>query len=358
MGGDADRAEKPGSRRRVDRVLRGPRGLPESIRATWFQTTVQTSLVHHGRTPKGSAAQRRARRPGKTDAVDAVASARALLAEPTLGPVQALDAYDPLVAEIEAVLEHRRTLVAARTLMLHHIADQISKLPTEIRDQLTSHGKIEARLRRLEHLDPASATTRADRYRLVQIQTFIDQDRNARREIRRLERLIDELADRHGTTLRDEPGIGPISATTLLCEVGAPHRFDRETRVRPLVRHRRCRAVLRRRQRPVSQPPARLQRQPAHQLRAAHRVGHPSPQPARRRRLPRPQNRRRQDPTRSPPSPQTPPRQPRHLQNVAIRTTPTTRPKTGRLRTDLTRERRTVPKRHQCVMAAEFNLLR
>ena len=41
---------------------------------------------------------RRGRRLAKTDAVDAVASARALLAEPTLGPVQALEAYDPAVA--------------------------------------------------------------------------------------------------------------------------------------------------------------------------------------------------------------------------------------------------------------------
>ncbi|WP_419907360.1 IS110 family transposase [Candidatus Poriferisodalis sp.] len=177
-----------------------------------------------------SAAQRRSRRLGKTDAVDAVASARALLAEPTLGPVQALEVYDPLVAQIEAVLEHRRTLVAARTLMLHHIADQISKLPTEIRDQLTTVGKIESRLRRLEHLDPAACPTPAGSYRLAQLQAFIEQDREARREIRRLERLIDELLDRHGTTLRDEPGIGPIAAATLLCEVGDPTRFDRESK--------------------------------------------------------------------------------------------------------------------------------
>ena len=177
-----------------------------------------------------SAAQRRSRRLGKTDAVDAVASARALLAEPTLGPVQALEVYDPLVAEIEAVLEHRRALVAARTLGLHHVADQISKLPTEVRDQLTSHGKIEARLRRLEHIDPAECSTPAGRYRLEWLQTFIQQDRGARREIRRLERLIDDLLDRHGTTLRDEPGIGPISAATLLCEVGDPARFDRESK--------------------------------------------------------------------------------------------------------------------------------
>lgn len=180
--------------------------------------------------PSRSAAQRRARRLDKTDAVDAVASARALLAEPTLGPVQALEVYDPLVAEIEAVLEHRRALVAARTLGLHHVADQISKLPTEVRDQLTTAGKIEARLRRLEHIDPAACSTPAGRYRLAQLQAFIDQDRTARREIRRLERRIDELLDQHGTTLRDEHGIGPISAATLLCEVGDPTRFDRESR--------------------------------------------------------------------------------------------------------------------------------
>ena len=177
-----------------------------------------------------AAAQRRSRRLDKTDAVDAVASARALLAEPTLGPVQALEVYDSLVAEIEAVLEHRRALVAARTLMLHHAADQIAKLPTEVRDQLSTGGKIEGRLRRLEHIEPACAATPSGAYRLEWLQALIDKDRAARREIRCLERLIDELLDRHGTTLRDEPGIGTIAAATLVCEVGDPRRFDRESK--------------------------------------------------------------------------------------------------------------------------------
>ena len=116
---------------------------------------------------------------------------------------------------------------------MHHVAGQISKLPTEIGDQLASVGKIEARLRRLEHIDPDTCPTLAGRYRLEWLQAFIDQDRQARREIRRLERLIDDLPDRHGTTLRDEPGIGPIAAAALLCEAGDPARFDRETRARP-----------------------------------------------------------------------------------------------------------------------------
>ena len=114
-----------------------------------------------------------------TDAVDAVASARALLAEPTLGPAQTLEVYDPAVAEIEAVLEHRRAFVAARTLMLHHVGDQIAKLPTEIRDQLTTNGKIEARPLTPRTDRPRRMPDPAGRHRLGWLQAFIDQDRTA-----------------------------------------------------------------------------------------------------------------------------------------------------------------------------------
>jgi len=180
--------------------------------------------------PQRSAVQRRARRLDKTDMVDAVATARALLAEPTLGPVQTLEVYDPLVAKIEAVLEHRRMLVEVRTLMLHHVQDQIAKLPTEIRDQISATGKIESRLRRVEELETAETSTMAGTYRLSWLVPLIDRDRAARREIRQLERELDRLLDEHGTTLRDEPGIGPIAAATLLAEVGDPLRFARESK--------------------------------------------------------------------------------------------------------------------------------
>lgn len=43
---------------------------------------------------------------------------------------------------------------------------------------------------------------------------FVAQDRAARSEIRRLEWPIDDLFNGHGTTLRDEPGIGTVSAAT------------------------------------------------------------------------------------------------------------------------------------------------
>lgn len=99
--------------------------------------------------------------------------------------------------------------------------DQIAKLPTEIRDQLRATGKIESRLRRLEALHTHAPTTPAGDYRLAWLLELVDQDRAARREIRRLE---------HGTTLRDEDGIGPIAAATLVCGVGDPLRFARESK--------------------------------------------------------------------------------------------------------------------------------
>ena len=177
-----------------------------------------------------SAMQRRSRRLAKTDAVDAVAAARALLAEPSLGPVQTLVVYDPLVARARSYPGAPRALVEVRTLLLHHVGDQLSKLPTELRDQLPVTGKLESRLRKLETIDAANVSTQARAYRVSWLLPLIDQDRQARRQIRALERRIDELLDAHGTTLRDEPGVGPITAATLICEVGDPFRFSRESK--------------------------------------------------------------------------------------------------------------------------------
>ena len=121
-------------------------------------------------------------------------------------------------------------LVEVRTLVLHYAQDQIAKLPTDIRDQPEATGKIEARLRRLADLDTSTVSTMAGAYRLSWLVALIDQDRTARRQIRQLERDLDRLLDEHGTSLRDEPGIGPIAAATLLAEVGDPFRFARESK--------------------------------------------------------------------------------------------------------------------------------
>ena len=47
------------------------------------------------------------------------------------------------------MLEYRRAVVEVRTQLLHHVGDQLAKLPTELRDQLPVTGKLESRLRKL-----------------------------------------------------------------------------------------------------------------------------------------------------------------------------------------------------------------
>ena len=113
---------------------------------------------------------------------------------------------------------------------MHHVTDQISKLSTEIRTSPPRTARSKSGRLRLEQIAPATCSTPAGKYRLEWLQAFIDQDRSAHCGIRRLERRIDDLLGAHDTTLRDEPGVGPIAAATLLCEVGDPHRFDSESK--------------------------------------------------------------------------------------------------------------------------------
>ena len=180
--------------------------------------------------PQRSAAQRQTRRLAKTDVVDSYSTARALLAEPTLSPVQALETVDPYLAELEAVLEHRRMLVSVRIVMLTQVADQIVKLPSEICDQLTLKGSVPSRLNQFDNINLEVASTLAGEYRLSWLIPFIRKDREQAKEIKGLEKKIVVLLDQHGTSLREEDGIGPIAAATLLCEVGDPFRFSSESK--------------------------------------------------------------------------------------------------------------------------------
>lgn len=181
--------------------------------------------------PERAAIQRRSRRLDKTDAIDAIGTARALQAEPDLGPAQTLEIYDPLVAKIEAVLEQRRALVATRTLMLQHLGDQIAKLTAPIRDQIDFSKSIESRLRQLEHLNTdLTGLSAAGAHRLSWLRDYIDHDRQHASDIYQLERELDALLDEHGTSLRNEDGISTIGAATLICEVGDPFRFTTESK--------------------------------------------------------------------------------------------------------------------------------
>ena len=195
-----------------------------------------------------SAAQRRSRRLDKTDAVDAVASARALLAEPTLGPVQALEAYNPAVAEIEAVLEHRRTLVAARTLMGHHVGDQITRAAH--RDTRPAHHERQDR--------ESAAPPRRDRPRHCHDPSGPPSARMAP-ELHRPRPCRTQRDPPIGTPhrraarpprhhLARRTGRRPDLSRDTAVRGRRPHPIRPRVQVRPLVRHRRRRPVLGRRQ--------------------------------------------------------------------------------------------------------------
>jgi hypothetical protein len=74
-------------------------------------------------------------------------------------------------------------------------------------------------------VDATIVSTLAGRYRRSWLVPVADQDREARREIHRLEAELDDLLDQHGTTLRDEAGFGPIGAATIGVEGGRPVPF-------------------------------------------------------------------------------------------------------------------------------------
>ena len=166
-------------------------------------------------------------------------------------------------------------LVEVRTLVPHYAQDQIAKLPSEIRDQLEATGKIESRLRRLSDIDATVVSTMAGAYRLSWLIPLIDQDRDARRQVRQLERDLVVVLDEHGTTLRDEPGMGPIAAATLLAEVGDPFRFARESKFARWCATERSRG-RRAKGGCAGEASTRLWREPSNQQRALHRQRHPA----------------------------------------------------------------------------------
>lgn len=87
-------------------------------------------------------------------------------------------------------------------------------------------------------------STLAGAYGLFWRLPLIDQDREMHRRVRRLERDVDALLDDRGTTLRYDPGLGPIAAGTLIVDVGDPDPVGPRVEVRSLVRHRSGRSIV------------------------------------------------------------------------------------------------------------------
>jgi transposase len=173
-------------------------------------------------------AERRRRRPGrgKSDAVDAEAIARELLAHPdlphafkTIGPGRPAPAREALAVVVRTrhqVVDHHRRLLNEADVLL-------GELPAHLNERLPGGSKTEPRLQAAARLRPSGDRVTDLRLRLLRAQA--QQARALARERDALEREIVQLLKELGTSLPALFGLGPLGAAELLVEVGDPHRF-------------------------------------------------------------------------------------------------------------------------------------
>lgn len=169
---------------------------------------------------------RRTRRTeGKTDTIDSIAAARAVISGQATGRPKSRDGGVEAIRQLEivyhgaskdrtrAINQFKAVIVAAPTALRHRLRDGLS-----LRNQL-------ARARRFSnhHPDLVEQQTRFALRELARRIEFLDQ------HLARLERRIHELVVAHCPALIGLSGVGPHSAAQLLAAAGDnPHRLRSE----------------------------------------------------------------------------------------------------------------------------------
>jgi transposase len=176
--------------------------------------------------PRLTAPQRRSGRTrGKSDAIDALAVARAALREPRLDRPRAEEA--PL-RELKLLVDHRDDLVAERRrcqqrLRWHlHELDPGQQVPLGALDRGLWLDRLSRQLARREQ----STQVRIARDLLARC--------SLTRSILKLEQELSERTRTIAPRLLALPGCGPLSAAKLLCEIGPIERFGGDAQ---LARH-------------------------------------------------------------------------------------------------------------------------
>ena len=171
--------------------------------------------------PRRMGASRRGERePGKSDQIDALAVARAVVKD---GVERFPAAYlDEAAMEIRLICDHRRDLVAERTRVQNRLRWHLLELCPELErslkrgslEQPRQLDRIDRRLRRL----PACARVRVAREQVAQLRVLT-------RQADALERELLALVGAHRPQLLAETGCGPLTAAIMIGRTAGAERF-------------------------------------------------------------------------------------------------------------------------------------
>lgn len=166
------------------------------------------------------ASRRGQRQPGKSDPIDALAVARAVVRDGVQRfPVAHLDQTG---MEIRLLNDHREQLVVERTRAINRLRGHLlcldpdleAQIPLRGLDQPVTHAKIR---RRLARMTPGARVqiAREQLHRIAELS----------RRILDLHHELDALTQAHNPVLRQQVGCGPVTAAILIGHTAGAERF-------------------------------------------------------------------------------------------------------------------------------------
>jgi transposase len=161
-------------------------------------------------------ARRGGRQRGKSDAIDALAVARAALREPSLPSAR----IDEAARELKLLVDHRDALVGERTRLqtrLRWLLHEL-ELDLEVPARALARRVWQERLtRRLRRLQPCVRTSLA--------LSLLRRNRALSAEIHELDRELTRRVRAQAPALLELPGCGPLTAAKVLAETAGAERF-------------------------------------------------------------------------------------------------------------------------------------
>jgi transposase len=164
------------------------------------------------------------REPGKSDEIDALAVARAVVKD---GVEQFPVAYlDEQAMEIRLLNDHRDDLVAQRTRTVNrlrwHLLQLCPELERSVKRGAFNQSRVLDRVDRALRKLPASARVRVAREQIAQI-------RSLNRQAGQLEAELAELVKTHRPKLLAEQGCGPVTAAILIGHTAGVKQFRKHS---------------------------------------------------------------------------------------------------------------------------------